>query len=210
MTTVKGDFMDVLPLIKGIGIGVAIAAPVGPMSVLCMRRTLAKGWRLGLHTGLGIATGDGIYASVAAFGLVGVSKFLVAYGKPLHLVTGCFLLYLGVRTFAVRPIADSAIEQRATGADFTSAFVLTMTNPPTILSFAAMFAGVAPATGFDAFTSAQTVCGVFIGSTLWWFVLTTTVSVVRHTIGRRTRRSIDVATGAALSLFGIAEIRRAL
>lgn len=210
MTTVKDDPMDVPPLIRGIGIGVAVAAPVGPMSVLCMRRTLAKGWRLGLRTGLGIATGDGMYASLAAFGLVGVSKFLVAYNKPLHLVTGCFLLYLGVRTFVVRPIAESGIEQRARGADFTSAFLLTMTNPPTILSFVAMFAGFAPATGFDAYTSAQTVSGVFIGSTLWWLVLTATVSIVRHAIGERTRRWIDVTTGAALGLFGIAEIRRAL
>lgn len=202
--------MDLLPLIKGIGIGLAVAAPVGPMSVLCMRRTLTKGWRYGFNTGLGIASGDGIYASVAALGLVGVSDFIVAYGQPLHLIAGTFLVYLGFKTLFARPVTNSGPEQLASLSGYTSALLLTLTNAPTIISFAAIFTVLAPASGFNAFMSAQTVSGVFIGSTLWWLLLTATVSIVRHAVGQRTRRWIDVTSGAVLSLFGIAEIRRAL
>ncbi len=197
-------------MMKGVGIGLAVAAPVGPMSVLCMRRTLTKGWRYGFNTGLGIASGDGVYAAVAALGLVGVSKFMVVYGKQLHLIAGIFLLYLGLRTLLARPAANDRPERLASLSGYTSALLLTLTNAPTIVSFAAIFTVLAPAAGFNAITSAQTVTGVFVGSTLWWLILTTTVSIVRHAIGRRTRRCIDVTSGAVLSLFGVAEIRRAL
>ena len=202
--------MDLLPLIKGIGIGVAVAAPVGPMSVLCMRRTLTKGWKCGFSTGLGIASGDGIYASVAALGLVRVSDFMVAYGKPLHVIAGIFLLYLGVRTIVARPATNGTPEQPANVSDYTSALLLTLTNAPTIISFAAIFTVLAPSSGFNASVSAQTVSGVFVGSTLWWLVLTATVAFVRHAVGRQTRRWIDLTSGAVLSFFGVAEIRRAL
>lgn len=202
--------MDLLAFIKGIGIGLAVAAPVGPMSVLCMRRTLTKGWRYGFNTGLGIASGDGIYAAVAALGLVGVSHFMVVYGKPLHLIAGILLFYLGLKTLFTWRVTNSGPEQPASVSDYTSAQLLTLTNAPTIISFAAIFTVLAPASGFNAFMSAETVSGVFIGSTLWWLVLTATVSIVRHAVGRRMRRWIAVTSGAVLSLFGMAEIRRAL
>ncbi len=175
-----------------------------------MRRTLTSGWRLGFLTGLGIATGDGLYASVAALGLASVSNFMVAYGKPLHLVAGLFLLYLGSRALFVRPTRTSCPERRAVANGYTSALFLTMTNPPTIISFAAILTVLAPASGFNAFTSAETVSGVFLGSALWWLVLTATVATVRRAIRERTRRWIDVLSGAVLSLFGIVEVRRAL
>jgi threonine/homoserine/homoserine lactone efflux protein len=202
--------MDSLPLIKGVGIGLAVATPVGPMSVLCMRRTLTKGWKRGFTTGLGIASGDGIYAFVAALGLVSVQNFMLAYGKPLHVLAGLFLLYLGLKTLFGRPAAKTRQEGHPNASDYTSALLLTLTNPPTILSFAAIFTILAPPAGFNAFTSAETVAGVFLGSALWWLVLTATVSIVRHAVGLRTRRWIEVLSGTALSLFGVAEIRRAL
>ena len=201
--------MDLLPLIKGIGIGLAVAAPVGPMSMLCMRRTLVKGWRLGFNTGLGIATGDGVYAFVAALGLVSVSRFMLCYDRPLHFLAGLFLLYLGLKTCFARPAAGT-ITRVSTAAGYTSALLLTLTNPPTIISFAAIFTFLAPTSGFSSYTSAETVVGVFLGSTLWWLALTVTVSIVRHAVGQRARRWIDVTSGAVLSLFGVAEVRRAL
>jgi len=202
--------MDSLPLIKGVGIGLAVAAPVGPMSVLCMRRTLTKGWRHGFYTGLGIASADGMYASIAALGLVGVSGFMVAYGKPLHLIAGLVILYLGLRTLVARPPSNGGQERPARSSGYVSALILTLTNAPTIVSFAAIITVLAPASGFNAVASVQTVSGVFIGSTLWWLVLTATVSFVGNALGRRVRRWIDVTSGAVLSIFGLTEIRRAL
>ncbi len=98
------------------GFGLAVAAPVGPMSLLCMRRTLAQGWRQGLATGAGIAAGDGVYAGVAVLGLAGLSSFMLAHERPLHLAAGLFLLYLGLRTaFARRPRRPAAPDRRRPG-----------------------------------------------------------------------------------------------
>src|SRR5262245_40970935 len=94
------DLASLFPVfIKSMGFGLAVAAPVGPMSILCMRRSLPLGWRPGPATGFGIAAGDGLYAAVAALGLTGISAFMLAYDRPLHLAAGLFLLYLGLKTF---------------------------------------------------------------------------------------------------------------
>jgi threonine/homoserine/homoserine lactone efflux protein len=204
--------MYLLPFLKAIGIGVAVAAPVGPMSVLCMRRTLTKGWQRGFSTGLGIATGDGAYAFVAALGLAGVSRFMLLYDKPLHFAAGLFLLYLGLRMFLNRSDQPSQPD-RAVGwfkPAYVSALFLTLTNPPTIVSFAAIFTVLAPPAGFDLQTALLTVAGVFLGSSLWWLLLTLAISLVRHIIGPRTRHWINGISSAVLGFFGIAEIRRAV
>jgi threonine/homoserine/homoserine lactone efflux protein len=204
--------MHLLAFMKAVGIGVAVAAPVGPMSLLCMRRTLTTGWRTGLGTGLGIATGDGIYALVAALGLAGVARFMLAHDKPLHILAGLFLLYLGIRTFFARPEQTRSPDRvsASTTSVYASAVLLTLTNPPTIVSFAAIFTVLAPPTGFNVQTALVTVAGVFLGSSLWWLVLTAAVSFVRHAIGPRTRRVVDGISGAVLGFFGVTEIRRAL
>src|ERR1700761_6563478 len=91
------------------GVGLAIAAPVGPMGMLCIRRTLTGGPRAGLAIGFGIATGDAAYGLIAALGLVGISQFMLAYDRPLHLLAGLFLLYLGVRALLQKtPVVDVA------------------------------------------------------------------------------------------------------
>ncbi len=199
--------MEWLPLVKGIGIGITVAAPVGPMSVLCMRRTLTTGWRLGFNTGLGIATGDAVYASIAALGLVSISRFMLAYDRPLHVIAGIFLIYLGLRAFFTRPAAEDSDGRRpAVATGYTSALLLTLTNPPTIISFAAIFTVLAPRSGFNVASALETVAGVFLGSAFWWFALTTTVALVRHALGRRSMRWIDGISGAVLGLCGVAEI----
>ena len=204
--------MDAIALVKGIGIGVAVAAPVGPMSVLCMRRTLVTGWGAGFATGLGIATGDAAYASVAALGLAGVSRFMLAWNRPLHAAAGSILLYLGLRMFFARSGAEAAPERpsRSRVAAYASAVLLTLTNPPTIVSFAAIFTVLAPVSDFATYASLAVVAGVLVGSTLWWLGLTATVSLARHALGPRARRRIDVLSGAILACFGAVEIRRAL
>jgi threonine/homoserine/homoserine lactone efflux protein len=198
--------------LKAAGFGLAVAAPVGPMSLLCMRRTMTLGWRQGLATGFGIATGDGLYAAVAALGLAGVSSFLLDHEQPLHVAAGLVLLYLGVRTFraAGAPASADARLTVSWPAAFAGAVLLTLTNPPTIIMFAAIFAALAPPSGFDAAVAAATVGGVFAGSLLWWCGVVGFVSLFRHAIGRRARRWIDRVAGLALGVFGVVELRRGL
>ena len=197
--------------VQGMGFGLAVAAPVGPMAVLCMRRTLAQGWRPGLATGAGIAVGDGLYACVAVAGLAGLSHFMLAHERPLHLAAGLFLLYLGAKTAWARRGGDAATPPVvAAGRAFGSSVLLTLTNPPTILMFAAIFASLAPPAGFEPASALATVGGVFTGSLLWWCGLVGGVSAVRHAIGAQARRWIDRVAGAALAAFGVVEIRRAL
>jgi len=194
------------------GVGLAVAAPVGPMGMLCIRRTLTDGPRAGLSIGLGIACGDAVYGLVAALGLVGVSQFMLAYDKPLHLTAGLFLLYLGLRTFFQKP-TDQVASLRGNGTGlraFASACLLTLTNPQTIIMFAALFATLAPRGPFSTSIAMTTVLGVFCGSVAWWCVLVAMVTGARHALGTRLRQWIDRVAGLALAAFGLAEIRRAM
>jgi len=205
-----------LLFLKAMGFGLAVAAPVGPMSLLCMRRSLAQGARMGLATGAGIATGDAAYALVAALGLAGVSHFMLAHERPLHLAAGLFLLYLGLRTLCARAAETPAIpayegsRARPVGSTYAGSVLLTLTNPPTIIMFAAIFASLAPPGGFALHAAVLTVGGVFAGSALWWCGLVAVLSSARHAIGPRARRWIDRIAGVTLVAFGVAEIRRAL
>jgi threonine/homoserine/homoserine lactone efflux protein len=204
------DPTSLLPIfVKSLGFGLAVAAPVGPMSILCMRRSLTIGWRQGLATG--IASGDGLYAAVAALGLTGIAEFMLEYDRPLHLAAGLFLVYLGLRTFW-RTSGDSAAApvQASTLRAFWGSLLLTLTNPPTIIMFAAIFAALAPKSGFDPVSALLTVSGVTFGSLLWWCLIVGGVTVFRHALGQRVRLWIDRIAGSFLMLFGVAEIRRGL
>jgi threonine/homoserine/homoserine lactone efflux protein len=195
------------------GFGLAVAAPVGPMSILCMRRSLTIGWRHGLATGFGIAAGDGAYAAVAALGLTGISAFMLAYDRPLHLAAGMFLLYLGLKTFW-RNVEDSPAAATPSAASAVRAFwgslLLTLTNPPTIIMFAAIFAALTPKGGFEPISALATVGGVTLGSLLWWCFIVACVSIFRHALGRWVRLWIDRLAGSFLVFFGVAELRRSL
>lgn len=206
--------MSLAPLfLKALGIGIAVAAPVGPMSLLCMRRTLAQGWRQGMAVGLGIALGDAAYGLVAGLGLASVSAFLLAHQKPLHAAAGLVLLYLGIRTWRqARAAGHEVAAEVALGgwlATFGGALLLTLTNPLTIVMFAAVFAALAPKAGLSLAGGLATVAGVFTGSLLWWCAVVLAVGCFRHAIGPRARAWIDRATGVFLGLFGMLELRRA-
>ncbi|MCO4876471.1 LysE family translocator [Paraburkholderia caribensis] len=206
------------------GVGLAVAAPVGPMGMLCIRRTLTDGPRAGLAIGLGIAGGDAIYGLIAALGLVSVSHFMLAYDKPLHIIAGLFLLYLGIRTMLQK---DPAGNDNSNSSDnpegklanighagaikaFASALLLTLTNPQTVIMFAALFTTLAPRGPFSSSVALTTVLGVFCGSIAWWCVLVTAVSLARHAIGHKLRVIIDRIAGLALAVFGIVEVKRAI
>ncbi|WCM20473.1 LysE family transporter [Paraburkholderia bryophila] len=204
------------------GVGLAIAAPVGPMGMLCIRRTLTGGPRAGLAIGFGIASGDAAYGLIAALGLVGISQFMLTYDRPLHLLAGLFLLYLGVRALLQKaPADDTNVAGNANGKlaqvgragalrAYASSFLLTLTNPQTVIMFAALFTTLAPRGAFSSGVALTTVGGVFCGSIAWWCCLVTVVSLARHAIGSKLRVAIDRMVGITLAVFGIVEIRRAL
>lgn len=175
---------DLSLYLKAIGIGVAIAAPVGPMSLLCMRRTLTRGWGHGLAIGSGIAIGDAAYGAVAA----------------LHIAAGLFLIYQGLKTFwASRADVDVEVgPSKGWPRDMATSILLTLTNPPMIIMFAAVFTALAPASGLDVSGALSTVADVFTGSLLWWCLLVALVSGFRHAIGRRARAWINRTAGAVL------------
>ena len=135
--------MDVSLFVRGLVIGFSIAAPVGPIGVLCIRRTLAEGQLYGLVSGLGAATADALYGCVAGFGLTFISAFLIGHKLWLSLIGGLFLLYLGIKTLLSKPAEDAAkAEGKGLFRAYASTFLLTVTNPMTILSFAAIFAAL--------------------------------------------------------------------
>jgi len=196
-----------LLFLKSAGIGIAVAAPVGPMSLLCMRRSLALGWRRGAATGLGIATGDGVYALIAAAGLSGLSHFLLMHARPLHFAAAIALFYFGFSAFRAR--ATVAVPAAGRGT-YLGSVLLTLTNPPTIIAFAAFFTVLAPPGGLSLAAAALTAGGVFAGSLLWWCGLITVISFFRAAIGSRARRVIDQVAGVFFVVFGLVELRRAL
>jgi threonine/homoserine/homoserine lactone efflux protein len=167
--------MDAWFFWKSLGIGLAVAAPVGPMSLLCIHRTLDHRQAAGLVFGAGIAAADLTYAAIAAFGVTAISSFLLAGTFWIKLVGSLLLLVLGARIALAAPRSDSRARSAGSGSRaFVTAFGLTMANPPTILFFAGIFASVTSiASASKSFTFAA---GVFAGSMLWWLILTTLVS----------------------------------
>ena len=167
--------MDVWLFWKSLSIGVAVAAPVGPMSLLCIHRTLDHGQPAGLTFGAGIAAADLTYAAIAAFGVTAVSSLLLAGSYWIKLIGSLLLFVLGVTIALTRPAADSRKPVSGSGLRaFFAAYGLTLANPPTILFFAGIFASVA-----SLATASQPVIfsiGVFAGSMLWWIILTTLVA----------------------------------
>jgi len=174
--------MDFKFLLKGFVIGFSIAAPVGPIGILCIRRTLAKGRISGLISGLGAALADAVYGSIAGFGLTIITGYLIDQQMWLRGIGGGFLLYLGVKTFFSKPTGDAvaASSQNLLG-DFISTFSLTITNPITILSFAAIYAGLGLASVGDDYSGIMSfIFGVFAGSMSWWSALSGVAGLFRE------------------------------
>jgi threonine/homoserine/homoserine lactone efflux protein len=200
--------MDFLFLLKGLVIGFSIAAPVGPIGMLCLRRTLAEGRLVGFVSGLGAATADGMYGAIAAFGLTAVSGFLVGEQVWFRLVGGIFLLYLGAKTFFDRPSnKHSASNTGSLLKAYASTLVLTISNPVTILAFAAVFAGLGVTAGGGNHTSAALlVAGVFLGSAVWWLMLSMGVGISRSRFNETGLRWVNRIAGAVIFGFGLAAL----
>jgi threonine/homoserine/homoserine lactone efflux protein len=189
---------------RGLVIGFAIAAPVGPIGMLVIRRTLAEGRLLGLLTGLGAAAADSLYGCVGAFGLTFISGFLMGYAFWTKLIGGAFLVYLGISTFRARPGEESTGTSNVRYATaFLSTMVLTLANPATILAFMAVFAGLGlGAVAGDYGAAGVVVAGVFIGSAIWWLMLSGGVALVRHRLKPGAMAWINRGSGVFLFGFG--------
>jgi threonine/homoserine/homoserine lactone efflux protein len=193
----------VLEFLKGLAFGFLLAATVGPMWVLCFRRTVEQGALAGFVSGMGIAVADGLYGAVAAFGLTAISGVLLKYSFWIGLVGGLFLLYLGVRNLFSRPeIRESNASPTGLLQGFLSTLGLTLTNPPTILAFAAIFAGLGLVSS-DYGTAALVVLGVFLGSASWWVVLAAGAGWLRRRIGPQLFRAINIVSGVTILGFAI-------
>lgn len=192
-------------LIKGLIIGFSIAAPVGPIGVLTIKRTLTEGRISGFVTGMGAALADAAYGAVAGFGLIAVSSFLISQEFVIKLIGGLFLLYLGVKSFISKPATkEAAVASKGLLNNFISTFFLTLTNPSTILSFIAIFAGLGLAsTSANYFSSMAIVFGVFMGSAIWWFILSSIVSFFQSKITPDKLIWINRLSGLILGSFGL-------
>lgn len=197
--------MELALLVKGFIIGFSIAAPVGPIGVLCIRRTLAEGRMVGLLTGLGAATADAVYGSIAGFGLTFIAAFLVSQQIWLSLGGGLFLLYLGFKTLRTAPANRAATaNHNSLLSAYASTFGLTLTNPATILSFTAIFAGLGLVNSAGTYISAVfLVGGVFAGSALWWLLLSGGVSLLRARFTPPWLYWVNRGSGLILSGFGL-------
>jgi threonine/homoserine/homoserine lactone efflux protein len=206
--------MDILYLIiSGVIIGLIVAVPIGPVNLICIRRTLAFGPLNGFMSGLGASVGDTIFAIVTGFSLTVVAQLIEGYSSWIELLGGAMLVYFGAHTFFAQATArlEDKLASKEQGAStlvraMASTFALTITNPATLLGFAALFAGFGGLAGGhpNIASAAFVVLGVAAGSTLWWLVLTTFVGLFHASISDRVMHIINRVSGIAIAGFGVA------
>ena len=197
-------------LLKGLAIGFSMAAPVGPINLLCLRRSLAAGRRVGFVSGLGAAAADTTYAAIAAVGLTTVTSFLVNHRPSLQFFGGLFLVLLGLHTMRTRPPPRkeaTAVHVGRLRDAFVSTYVYTLVNPLLIIVFTGVFAslglGWQPGRNLDV---VKLIGGVFLGSTLWWLTLTMLAGAFRRRLDDGTLRWINVVAGGLIVAIGIWQI----
>jgi threonine/homoserine/homoserine lactone efflux protein len=191
-------------LVRGLLAGLFIAAPVGPVNVLCISRTLAKGWKSGLLSGFGAATADTLYGCIAGFSITFVIQFLLREEFWIRLIGGILLVLIGVFYYFKRPQSLSAQKQgRADDSDYVSTLLLTLTNPTTVLSFLAILATLGMKEDRASWLTLLLVLGIFCGSMLWWIVLVTIVNRVRDRIDDRAMVWMNRVAGVAIGGFGV-------
>lgn len=197
-------------IFQGILIGVTIAAPVGPIGILCIRRTLAEGRLAGFSSGFGAATADALYGAIAAFGLTFISVFLINQSLWLRLGGGSFLIYLGIKTFLSVPSKETGLNPSSSNGDsllsyYGSTLFLTLTNPITIISFAAIFAGfgIVNNQSNDNLAASSMVLGIFLGSSIWWLSLSVLTGFFRRMVNHNTMIWINRVSGTIIVSFGL-------
>jgi putative LysE/RhtB family amino acid efflux pump len=199
--------IDLSLFLKSVALGLAIAAPLGPIGVLCINRTLERGFWAGMAGGLGTALADASYATLAAAGFAAFSATLQLVDLPLKLVGGLFMLFLGMRGLMASPARKAAVVGvHDLVGTISATFFLTIANPATILSFAAIFAGLGLGGQPGMTGAAQVVSGVFAGSLLWWFFLSGLVAGLHHRLPSGFSRATSILSGVMLMAFGLVAI----
>ena len=201
-----------LLFVKGLAFGFVLAATVGPMWVLCLRRTIASGALAGFVSGMGIAVADGIYGAIAAFGLTAISGLLLGQRLWLGLLGGVFLVYLGLRALLAAPRvpAGAAAARQPLASAFLSTLGLTLANPPTILAFAAIFAGLGLAQHANFTAAALVTLGVFLGSAAWWVILAAAAGSLHGRVAPGLMRAINVVSGITILAFALWQLAQLL
>jgi len=191
--------------LRGFIIGFSIAAPVGPIGLICVQRTLLQGRISGFISGMGAATADAVYGIIAGFGLTFLSGFLVSQQFWFRLLGGFFLCYLGIRTIISNPSnMDFQENQNGLLKNYLTTFFLTLTNPLTILSFAGIFAGLGLTRHQGNYNQALVlVLGVFSGSASWWLILSLGVGHFKQLTSPKWMTRINWLAGSVIILFGI-------
>jgi threonine/homoserine/homoserine lactone efflux protein len=199
-------------LLRGFALGLAIAASPGPIFFLCLRRTLVKGWLNGLFSGFGVATADGFYAAIGVFGVGAITTILTGERRWLALAGGALLIVLGARIVVDRPTTTEASSKNGAGLAwaYISTLGLTITNPATIISFAALAATLGAGLSGGYLRPALLVVGVLLGSVTWWCVLAALAARLRARITPRVVRGISTASGLAIVGLGLAALVSAL
>lgn len=200
--------------LKGFALGFAIAASPGPIFFLCLRRTLVSGRLTGLFSGFGVATVDGFYAAIATFGIAALTSAFVAGRRPLAIVGGAVLVVLGARILLSRKPSSGPGNEPVTKTSLALAYAstvgLTITNPTTILSFAALAATLGLGTNGSFVKPAVVTLGVLLGSAAWWIVVVTATSLLRTRMTPRVLRGLSLFSGAAIVLLGILAVTSAV
>jgi len=193
--------------LKGLLIGFVIAAPLGPIAALCIRRTLQRGRWAGLLSGLGAATADACFCLIAAFGITAISDFLIKIDFWLRLIGGLFLLYLGIKTFFKKTSPEFELQPfriKNYFSDFATTFFLTITNPLTIFGFAAIFAALGMASDVNNYILPLIlVAGVFLGSGIWWIILSEGITFFRTRISYNILVWSNRIAAAVILAFGL-------
>jgi threonine/homoserine/homoserine lactone efflux protein len=193
-------------LIGGIIVGLMIAMPVGPVNILCIRRTIGAGWRSGVISGVGAAAADMLYGGIAGFSITLVIQFLVREQFWIRLLGGILLVVIGIFYFFKRPAAlDARLQDRESAySDIRSTFLLTLTNPTTVLSFLALLAALGMGAQRHWWLTVFLVGGIFCGSMMWWIVLSVIVNHFRDRFNDRLLRLMNRFAGVAIGGFGVA------
>ena len=191
--------------IKGFIIGIIMAAPLGPLAVLVIKRSLTKGYKEGLATALGISLADGFYALIAALGLSAVSTFVLTRKEYLFMGGGLLLILLGVRALKKPPVLDAElIKEKGFIPTLLQTMILTLTNPMTIVTFIAAFTA-AGFEGQEQVMQAVLIClGVFLGSISWFMVISVISASLRKRVTPYLLNLINTISGSLLILFGVA------
>lgn len=202
--------MDLILFFKATLLGVAIAAPVGPIGLLCIQRTLQFGLVSGLASGLGAATADALFAILGALSFSAVTGYLTELASPMALVGDIFLLYLGQQLLRQKPAvqAKQSAGKKTWLKAFSSTLALTLANPLTVLCFTALFSALHGSQSSAAPAAVSLVLGIFLGSTLWWLGLCVLVSRLEHKISATSQLWINQVAGVFLLLFGLWQLAK--